>query len=187
MFCIIDLKPTMQQMLFPGEPIPQPTTALSGISAFSGFSRQAAFCQNLFALEQENTGAALGLVKSYSMIVGDRRLVASSTGGIAGEGGLELYLDFHDAGNGRNFLDFFKHDSQGGIVSFGKTDIVHPHFTMSFKPKLAREMMNNYNQMRKRLASYIMEKERAALEKSGGRGQGNLFPVDTFKYVRRRR
>lgn len=187
MLCVADLKPTLQQMLFPDEPVPPPKNNLSGVGAFSGLTRQAVFCQNLFALEKENSGAAKGLIKSYAVIAGDRRLIASSTGGIAGEGGLELYLDFHDVGNGRNFLDFFDLDAEGSIVSFGRNDIVHPHFVMSFRPHLALEMVKCYDQLRKQLAAYILEKERAALARSGGRGQENLFPIAIFKHARRRR
>ncbi len=187
MLSAVDLKPTIQQMLFPAEAVPQPENGMSGVGFFSGFVRQAAFCQNLFALERENSGAALGLIKSYAVVVGDRRLLASSTGGIAGEGGVELYLDFHDAGNGRNFLDFCELDANGGVVRFGRKDIVHPHFGMSFKPHLAVEMLQSYELLRRRLSEHIMEKERLALERAGGRHQENLFPIDVFKHARRRR
>lgn len=187
MLCVIDIKPTLQQMFFPDKPVPAPGNSLTGMSAFSGLSRQAAFCQNLFALERENSGAALGLIKSYAMVAGDRCLIVSSAGGIAGEGGLQLYLDFHDVGNGRNFLEFFELDSGGAIAAFGKKNIVHPHFIMSFKPNLLRELTVGYKQMREQLAAYVMEKERAALEKSDGRHQENLFPVDAFRHMRRRR
>lgn len=187
MLCTVDLKPTILNMLFPHEPVPAPTNSFSGVSAFSGFSRQVVFCQNLFALERENSGPALGLIKSYAAIASDRRLMVSSTGGITGEGGLELYLDFHDPGNGRNFLDFSDLNPDGGIVAFGRRSIIHPHFILSFKPKLAMEMVRCYDWLRQQLSGYILEKERAALAQSGGKHRENLFPVDAFRQIRRRR
>lgn len=183
---VIDLKHTLLHMLFPQEPPTQPTSILTGVDILS-FNRQAAFTQNLFALEKENAGPSQGLVKSYGVTDGDQRLIVSSNGGIPGEGGMELYYDPRDPGNTRNFLDFFQLDPNGVMTSFGRKDIIHPHFLMSFKPHLVMSIANSYNAMREQLFTFIKLKEQEALKLAGESAKNNLFPEDSFKRKRRRK
>lgn len=183
---VIDLKHTLLHMLFPQEPAAQPTSILTGVDILS-FNRQAAFTQNLFALEKENTGPSQGLVKSYAVTDGDQRLIVSSDGGIPGEGGMELYYDPRDPANTRNFLDFFQLDQNGIMTSFGRRDIIHPHFTMSFKPNLVMSVANSYNTMREQLFSFIKLKEGEALKRAGTEAGADLFPEDSFRRKRKRK
>jgi arylsulfatase A-like enzyme len=181
----IDLRPTVMHMLFPREPSEQPSNPFTGVDILS-FRRQAVFSQNLFALEKPNAGSALGLFKSYAATDGDQRLIV--TGDLWGDdGGMELYYDPRDPGNTRNFLDFFTLDGNGEMTAFGRRDIIHPHFTMSFKPNLVMSIVNSYNTMRKQLAGFIRSKETAALPRAGGGAKANVFPERCFAKKRRRR
>lgn len=182
---MVDIRPTILQMLFPDESIPNPDDRVSGLNAFSGFTRQIAFSQSLFATEKENLGASLGLIKSYAVTDGAHRLIVSSDGGIKGDGGMEFYLDFHDPSNTRNFLDFFQLNTDGEMVSFGKNDLIHPHFTASFKAHLVMDIVKSYTFLRSQLQAYIQEKESIALKRNSEQ-RGELFPLDMFTHARRR-
>jgi hypothetical protein len=179
----IDLKPTLLHMLFPDRPEGIRTNALSGMNIFQD-TRAVAFTQNLFALEREGEGPALGLAKSYAATDGDQRLIVTSDGGISGEGGMELYFDPRDAGNTRNFLDFFNLSPDGGMTSFGRDDIIHVHFTQSFKPKLVLGIVESYTRMREQLFHYIRIKEEMAAASAGATGMP--FPDVVFTRKRRR-
>ena len=183
---MVDLKPTLLQLLFPGEPAGGPTGLAGGVNVLA-YSRAAAFTQSLFALERENAGPSLGLAKSYAITDGDQRLVVSSDGGIPGDGGMEFYYDTRDPGNTRNFLDFFQLNPDGFMTAFSRGDLIHPHFFMSFKPKLVMSVVDSYNFMREQLFNYIREKERIALARSAGGTAGTLFPENMFRRKRRRR
>lgn len=183
---IVDLKPTILQMLFPEGSDTVDNSPLTGKSILS-FQRQIALSQNLFALEQENTGAARGLCKSYAITDGNHRLIVSADGGIAGEGGMELYFDLRDPGNTRNFLDFFELDSNGNMTVFGRPDIIHVHFTQSFKQHLVMSIVHSYNAMRGQLYELVRLKEKQAITLTGGKGGANVLPDASFKVKRRRK
>jgi arylsulfatase A-like enzyme len=182
----IDLKATILGILFPGRDFAQGQTRFSGINLLTS-GRNIAFTQNLFALERENTGPALGLVKSYAATDGDLRLIVSSDGGIAGNGGMEFYYDVRDPGNTRNLLDFFNLDQNGNMTSFGRSDVIHVHFTQSFKPHLVRGMAASYNGMRDILKQLTKAKEEEALKHAAGRSESLLFHESQFNLKRRRR
>lgn len=181
----IDLRPTIMHLLFPQEPPEQPSTPFTGVDILT-FQRQTVFSQNLFALERANEGPALGLVKSYAATDGDQRLIVTSDSR-DGNDGVELYFDPRDPGNTRNFLDFFTLNDNGEMVVFGRNDIIHPHFTMSFKPNLVMSIVNSYNTMRNQLAGFIRTKEAAALPLAGDGAKANVFPEKCFTKKRKRR
>ncbi len=181
----IDLKPTVLHMLFPEERQPEARGPLSGVDILR-YRRQTALTQSLFALERENEGSARGMARSYAASDGDQRLIVTSDGGIAGEGGMELYFDARDPGNTRNFLDFFDLDDNGVMTSFGRKDIVHVHFTQSFRQNLVMSIVNSYNTMREQLHSFIRAKEREAAALLGGTAEGmRPFPDEAFKRKRK--
>ncbi|MDR1520607.1 MAG: hypothetical protein LBU23_10800 [Planctomycetota bacterium] len=182
----IDLKATILGILFPGRDFGPAPGRFSGVNLLTS-GRNIAFTQNLFALEQENAGPALGLVKSYAATDGDLRLIVNSDGGIAGEGGMEFYYDVRDPGNTRNLLDFFELDKNGDMASFGRSDVVHVHFTQSFKPHLVRDMVSAYNGMRDTLKQLAKAKEGEALRHSANQSRRLLFHDSQFNLKRRRR
>lgn len=183
LFSVIDLKPTLLHMLFPDDSQPEARDILAGIDILR-YRRQVALTQNMFALERENEGPALGAAKSYAVTDGDQRLIVSSAGGISGEGGMELYFDPRDPGNTRNFLDFFNLDQNGVMTAFGRKDIIHVHFTQSFKQNLVMSIVQSYNNMRELLYNFIRFKEREA-QALPGAADGMLFPDDVFKRKRK--
>lgn len=183
---VIDLKPTIMHMMFPGEPQPDIVNPLAGVDLLR-FQRQTALTQSMFALEREGEGPARGLAKAYAATDGDQRLIVSSEKGLHGEGGMELFFDPRDPGNTRNFLDFFELNKDGTMTSFGRSDIIHPHFTQSFKPQLVMSIVDSYNKMRSQLRDFIRIKEQLALQLSGPKGGENFFPEDMFNRKRKRR
>ncbi len=182
----IDLKATILGILFPEKGFGGPVTHFSGINLL-GTQRTVAFTQNLFALERENAGPAKGLMKSYAATDGDQRLIVSSDGGIAGDGGMELYYDVRDPGNTRNLLDFCELSRDGDIVSFGRPEIIHPHFTMSFKPNLVKSVISSYKAMRDILKLLSKTKEEEALKYCVEKSPSLLFHESQFTVKRRRR
>ncbi len=178
----IDLKPTLLHMLFPREEQPGARNILAGVDILR-FRRQTALTQSMFALERENEGPSLGMAKSYAATDGEQRLIVTSTGGVPGDGGMELFFDARDPGNTRNFLDFFILNDDGYMTTFGKKDIVHVHFTQSFKPNLVMSIVDSYNQMRGQLYEFVRFKERGALARAGAGGA--QFPDDAFKRKRK--
>jgi hypothetical protein len=185
LFSSIDLRPTIMHMLFPQESREQPASPFTGIDILS-FRRQIAFTQNLFSLERDNAGPALGLLKSYAATDGDQRLVVTADGNDS-SGGMALYYDPRDPGNTRNFLDFFTLAPNGAMAAFGRPDIIHPHFTMSFKPNLVMSVVNSYNTMREQLFHFIRNKEQAALALAGPEAKANIFPEVLFTRKRKRK
>jgi arylsulfatase A-like enzyme len=183
---VIDLKPTVMHMLFPSEEQPPMTDPLAGIDILR-FRRSVALTQNMFALEREGEGPALGLAKSYAATDGDQRLIVTSDGGIRGNGGMEFYYDPRDPGNTRNFLDFFDLDKNGTMVAFGRPDIIHVHFLQSFKPHLVKSVVDSYNRMRGILYEFVRLKEKAALARLKDQNDIILFPDDAFKEKRHRK
>lgn len=181
----IDLRPTIMRMLFPQELSNPPENLHEGIDIFS-FRRATAFSQNLFSLERENEGAALGLVKSYAATDGNQRLIVSSDNA-DGNGGMELYYDPRDPGNTRNFLDFFTLDGSGYMTAFGRSDIIHPHFTLSFKPHLVVSILNSYNTMREHLYGFVRSKEQGAMERAGEQSNKNQLSDEVFTKKRKRK
>lgn len=177
----IDLKPTLLRILFPDETIPPAASPFSGID-IQQFRREAAFTQNMPAACVEEPA---GKRKSYAIVNGEYRLIATSRGDGAGEGGMEMYYDFRDPGNTRNLIDFFDLDAMGNMVSFGHPDVIHPHFTRMFKRELTLNLAEVYTVSRSILASLVQEKERFAFErtKAGKRGS---FPAESFTYRRTR-
>ena len=182
----IDIKATILGILFPGRAPGGAGGRFAGINLLS-MERNIVFTQNLFALERENEGPAKGLVKSYAASDGDQRLIVSSDGGIAGEGGMELYHDAHDPENARNLLDFFELNQNGDMVAFGRPDIIHPHFTQSFKPHLVKSIITSYNLMRDLLRRLSKVKEEEALRHCAERNNALLFNEVHFNVKRRRR
>ncbi len=183
---MVDLKPTLLRLLFPGERIARPgNIGNCGIDIFSD-KRGAAFSQNLFALEEENAGTSRGLAKSYAVVHEEERLIVSSDCGVSGDGGMELYFDLRDPGNTRNFLDFFTLDSGGFITAFGKPEIVHVHFTLSFKQHMVMNMVEKYNFLRENLFGHIREKEGRALAELRRDAGGSVFSDNMFRRKRRR-
>ena len=182
----IDLKPTLLHLLFPENPPPPTDDPLAGVDILR-FQRKTAFSQNLFALERDGEGSARGLSKSYAATDGDQRLLVASEQGVFREGGMELYFDPRDPGNTRNFLDFFTLDAGGTMVGFGKPDIIHVHFTQSFKPNLVMSVVNSFNLMRPQLREFIRIKESRAQQFLGSTGDGGLFSPDSFTRKRKRR
>lgn len=179
----IDLKPTLLHMLFPAETWPTHKNVLSGIDILR-FQRQVALSQSLFALENENVGSAKGLARSVAATDGDQRLIVTSDDGIPGEGGMELYFDPRDPGNTRNFLDFFDLDCNGNMTAFGRKDIVHVHFTQSFKPNLVMSIVESFNAMREMLFGFVRFKEQEAMPLCKNRSEARPFPEDSFKRKR---
>lgn len=186
--CVIDLKATLLGLLLPDQP-------LDGIGPFSGVNllkgaRDVVFTQNLFALERENEGPARGLIKCYSATDGDQRLIVSSDGGIAGDGGMEFYYDPRDPANTRNLLDFFTLDDKGAMVSFGRNDATHPHFLLAWHPDkpewLIQPVVNSYNAMRGVLKTLVKSKEQEALEHCATPTEARFFSEALFNYKRRR-
>lgn len=184
LFSVIDLKPTLLHMLFPDERQPQHRNVLSGVDILS-YRRQTVLTQSMFALETENGGGMKGLPKSYSATDGDNRLIVTSGEALASEGGMELYFDPRDPGNTRNFLDFFEIDQNGGMTAFGCKDIVHVHFTQSFKPNLVMSIANSYNTLREQLYGFIRLKESEALALAGPGLERNRFPDKAFTLKRK--
>jgi Arylsulfatase A and related enzymes len=182
----IDLKPTILHMLFPDETQPEAGNPLSGVDILR-HHRTMALTQSLFALERENEGPAKGMARSIAATDGDQRLIITSDGNIAGEGGMELYFDSRDPGNTRDFLDFFTLDPMGYMIAFGREDIVHVHFTQSFKPPLVMSIIASFNRMRQQLFDSIRFKERAALSLLKTDDGVRLFPEVVFKHKRKRR
>jgi hypothetical protein len=182
----IDVKATLLGILFPGEQFHESGSDFAGINLLS-MGRSAAFSQNLFALERENEGPSRGLAKSYAVTDGDQRLVVSSDGGIPGEGGMELFYDVRDPGNTRNLLDFFELNDEGIMTSFGRSDIIHPHFTQSFKPNLVHSVVNSYNKMRELLMTLVRKKELDAVSNCPQKAGKLLFQESCFAVKRRRR
>lgn len=183
---VIDLKPTLLRLLFPETPPSPPDTPLAGLDILN-FRRQAAFSQNLFALEREGEGPARGLAKCYAVTDGEQRLMAASEKASHGEGGMELYFDPRDPGNTRNFLDFFDLDANGTMTAFGRSNIVHVHFARSFKPNLTMGIVASYNRMRPWLYEYVRIKERNALELAGPAGAANVLGDEVFARKRKRK
>lgn len=183
---MVDLKPTLLPILLQSENMTPSTNAFSGVD-IQRKSRKFVMTQNLFALEMESRGAALGIPKSYAITDGEHRLIVTSNGGIPGEGGMELYFDSRDPGNTRNFLDFFQLNNEGLITAFGKKDIIHPHFTRTFKPHLVYGIVNSYNSMRQTLAEQVHLKENLASRGiDAGESDMQLIPVECFTRKRRR-
>lgn len=186
--CVIDLKPTLVELLLKNPPKITART-FSGINLL-GQIRDVAFTQNMFALERENEGAALGLTKSYGVTDGDQRLIASSDGGILGEGGMELYFDPRDSSNTRNFLDFFALDDSGKMTSFGVDKAIHPHFQLTFRMDnpdlLIRSITESYDAMRDILRRLIVQKETDALEHCEHPREAKLFNEKLLNIKRKR-
>lgn len=182
----IDIKATLLGILLPDENFNEIVTDFTGINLFA-VGRSVAFTQNLFALERENEGPARGLVKSYAATDGEQRLIISSDGGIPGEGGMELYYDMRDPGNTRNLLDFFKLNADGVMTMFGLPNIIHPHFTQSFKPHLVRTVVDSYNQMREILKLLVSRKESEAMRHCSNPKDSLPFRESRFNVKRPRR
>ena len=187
--CSIDLKPTLLGLLFPGQAQDGRGGVFSGVNVLEKV-RDVVFTQNLFALERENEGPARGITKSYGVTDGDQRLVVSSSGGIAGEGGMEFYYDPRDATNSRNLLDFFKLDKDGKLTSFGHPRAIHPHFALAWQAhqpeRLIQSVVESYNAMRDVLKRLVLTKEEKALPHCSNPGEAMLFDEKMFLGKRKR-
>ena len=186
---VIDLKETLLGVLFPGESFSHGRGYFSGVNLLEG-GREMVFTQNLFALERENEGPARGLMKSYAATDGDQRLIVSSDGGIAGDGGMEFYYDPRDPGNTRNLLDFFSINNEGVMTAFGRPDATHPHFLLAWRPDrpdwLIQTVVKSYNAMREVLKILVEHKEREARGHCARPEEAKLFDSSLFNYKRRR-
>lgn len=178
----IDLKPTLMHMFFPDVPEEAaPEDVFRGVD-IQRHTRLFTLSQNMFALERESETP--GKTKSYAIANGDMRLMVTSDRGVAGEGGMELYFDPRDPGNTRNLLDFFKIDGTGRMTEFGRGDIVHVHFTQTFKKPIILDMVRVYNSMREKLYCLVRRKEELAREFSGSDAGGG-FPDIVFTVKKR--
>lgn len=186
---VIDIKATLLGVLFPGQTLDKGRGVFSGVNLME-LARSVVFTQNLFALERENEGPARGIAKSYAATDGDQRLIVTSDGGIAGEGGMELYYDPRDSTSGRNLLDFFAMDDKGVLTSFGRNDATHPHFLYAFHPDrpqtLIKSVVDSYNAMRDVLQMLVRTKEEEALGRCPTPKEAKRFKESSFTIKRKR-
>lgn len=187
--CTTDLKASVLDLLFTNPKLGLGKGQFTGVN-FLSRPRDIVFTQNLFALERENEGPALGIAKSYAATDGDQRLIVSSNGGIPGEGGMEFFYDPRDSTNSRNLLDFFELSVDGKIVRFGNPNATHSHFLYAFRPDnpklLINSIMESYNTMRAILKRLVKSKEDSALPHCGSQKEAKRFDESRFNVKRRK-
>jgi hypothetical protein len=184
LFSMVDLKPTLLHMLFPGEtPENQSQTLSNGFNLHLG-RRMYAFSQSVPALFRESliSGDSLGVVKSYAVNDGSYRLVATSGKGPKNSG-MELFCDPLDPDNTSNLLDFAEIDSSGAITRYGREDARHPHYLMNMTPDYIQNLVAKYNELSGILKTYIREKENIARKMIGGEVYGT-FSMRSFAMIR---
>lgn len=187
---VIDMKETLISLVLNGKSQQHEKGPFSGINLLTAH-RDVVFTQNLFALERENEGPAKGLMKSYAATDGDQRLIVSSGGGFADEGGMEFFYDPRDPANTRNLIDFFVLGEKGEMVSFGNANATHAHFQLAFHPEnpdlLIKPIVNSYNAMRGTLKKLVASKEGIAFENCPNQSEARFFDEAMFNHKRNRR
>lgn len=188
--CTTDLKASILELLFSDSQLGAGKGPFTGVS-FLSKGRDIVFTQNLFALERENEGPALGIAKSYAATDGDQRLIVSSNGGIPGQGGMEFFYDPRDSTNSRNLLDFFPLTKDGRITRFENPNATHSHILFAFRPDkpqlLIDSIIASYNAMREVLKRLVKTKEEGALKHCPDRKGAKFFDDSRFNVKREKR
>ncbi len=186
---IIDLRETLLKAAIPDAPR---DALLANVrkSPFAGIdrgekTRELAFSQNLYALQLEYSDPEKALAKAYSVTDGVYRLVASSAGKRAKEGGLEFYYERLDPTNSRNLLDFFTLGSDGDIVGVKPFSTIGDRtFPVLFTPETTRHMMDAYHRLKRELRAYVRAKEAEAIRHNDG--TRHVMPENAFRFARKR-
>ncbi len=148
--------------------------------------REYVFSQNLYALQLEYDDPEQALTKGYSVTDGVYRLVATSGGEKARDGGLEFYCDRLDPTNSRNLLDFFILDFRGDPIGFRPPpEATAPEFGLIFNPEAVKHLMEKYRAMKQALEEHVRLKESTALPHNRGR-RHHVMPEGAFAKIRKR-
>jgi hypothetical protein len=149
-------------------------------------TREFAFSQNLFALQDEFNDAAKALIKGYAVTDGIYRVTVTSGGHDPRDGGLEFFCDPVDPTNSRNLLDFFKLDSNGDIEKFyPPPEAVNRDFALSFNPEAVENLTATFQKLKQALYDYVNSKEEEA-KKHSYPNQGHTLDKSAFKHSRRK-
>jgi|GEM_PF-3487397 Predicted hydrolase of alkaline phosphatase superfamily len=186
----VDVRDIVLDLMFPGHVSKEPRILKAREHPLRGRNvlkerREIAFSQNLFAMQLEYADLEKALTKGYAATDGVYRLVVSSGGKRAKDGGLEFYYDRLDPTNSRNLLDFFVLGVDGDILSFNPPkETEGSDFALVFNPETVRHMIESYRRLRRELHEYVRAKERG-VEKYRS-VEYHLMPESAFKQARKR-
>lgn len=187
---IADMKKTLLHRLAP-DFSPEGELPDGGSVPFSGIelsenTRRHVFSQNLYALQLEYSDPERALSKGYSVTDGTYRMVVTSGGENARDGGIEFYCDRLDPTNSRNLADFLILNSRGEPMGFRRPpDAAAPEFEQVFTPGAVAGLMEKYNELRRALEEYVRAKEKTALPHSAG-ARHHVMPERAFLKIRKR-
>lgn len=167
-------------------PPPVSETEFHGIDVASE-TRELAFSQNLYALQEERTDISKSLVKGYAVTDGVYRVTVTSGGGDPDKGGLEYFCDTVDPESHRNLLDFFTLDSDGDIREFNPPpEATSRDFTLAFNPEAVRHLTDTYHRLKSALHTFVRRKEEAAKLRPGACEPWFTMAEGDFRQARKR-